>query len=276
MRSIAISAILITAIGSFPGPVRADEPRGDLGKLQGNWITKIGPNKDLPISLNIKESKFDLKLTRPDGQEVKLKADLKINEKADPKTFDLTNIQGSDAQEIGDILGIYKLEGDSWTTCSGGPGNDRPGKFEVGQGGPPNLSIWTRVKDKADEKPLPGDLARFQGTWLAPAGPNDEVMITMTVKVNNYTARWDAGDGTRVEIKGEMRVNEKATPNKTIDFFHSQRNDGENARDNLGIYDFDGDKIKICVGGGGNERPTEFKKGESGLPLLLIFTKQKD
>ena len=34
--------------------------------------------------------------------------------------------------------------------------------------------------------------------------------------------------------------------------------------------------FKTCLGGAGNERPTEFKAGEGGSPLLLKFTRKKD
>jgi uncharacterized protein (TIGR03067 family) len=275
MRSIARFALLATALGASASSTLADEPKGDLAKLQGSWTGKVGPAKDIPATFIIKESKFEFKLTRPGG-EVTLKGELKVDDKADPKTYDFVNFKGPEGQEFPDNLGIYKLDGDSWTTCSGGPGNDRPTKFEAGQGGPPNLASWTRVKEKAEEKPIKGDLAKFQGVWLANVGPNDEVVITMTVKVNAYTARWESGDGTSIEVKGELRVNDKATPHKTIDYFNNQRSDGEDARDNLGIYEIDGDKIKVCVGGAGNERPTEFKRADDGSTHILVFTKKKE
>ena len=54
-----------------------------------------------------------------------------------------------------------------------------------------SLSTWTRVKP--DEKAPKDDLARMQGIWTAPAGPNDEVIITLTIKDKGYTAKWDPG-----------------------------------------------------------------------------------
>ena len=46
--------------------------------------------------------------------------------------------------------------------------------------------------------------------------------------------------------------------------------------DTFGIYVFEGDAITVCVGGGGEERPKEFKRGEDGTPHLLKFTKKKN
>jgi uncharacterized protein (TIGR03067 family) len=266
--SIVFAAVLVGST-TF-----AEDPKGDLANLQGTWSAKVGPDKNIPVTVVVKNTKIELKVTRPDEEEITLTAELKIDEKTIPKSSDWLKLTGPDGQEIGDNKGIYKLEGDTWTTCTGGPGNDRPTKFEAGEGGPPNLTVWTRVKPKVEEKPK-ADLDKIQGTWTAPAGPNEEVIITLTVKDKAYTAKWDRGDGTNVELKGEIKVDEKASP-KVFDFIKTQRNDGDDARDNLGIYTFDGEKLKICVGMPGNDRPTEFKKGDEGAPMLLIFTRSKD
>jgi uncharacterized protein (TIGR03067 family) len=275
MKSIAILSFFVATTFAATPPTFAEEPKGDLAKLQGSWASKVGPNKDIPIILTIKGGAIEVNVTRPGGEEIKLKGEIKVDEKASPKTLDWAKLSARPGEEIPENLGIYKLDGDTLIVCTGGPGNQRPTKFEAGDGGPPNLNTWTRVKETADEKPIKGDLARFQGSWTAKAGDNDEVTISMTVKVNAYTAKWESGDGTNIEMKGELRVNQDATP-KTIDFFNGRRNDGEDARDSLGIYAIEGDKIKVCVGGGGEERPTEFKKGDGSTPHILIFTKKKD
>ena len=274
MRPILnLTLMAAMAVGITSALASAEEPTGDLAKLQGSWTAKGGPNTNIPLTLAIKGNAIEITGARPDGGEFKLKGELKLDEKATPRSVDWVKLITRGGGEMPDTPGIYKLDGDTWTVCGGGPGGERPTKFEAGEGGPPSLTTWARVKEKADEKTIKGDLARFQGTWLAPAGANDEVVITMTVKDNAYTAKWDRGDGTNVELKGELRVNEKADP-RTIDFFNGRRNDGDDARDNLGIYTFEGDQIKICVGGAGNERPTELKRGADGTPLLLIFTKK--
>ena len=275
MRSIASLALIVaTSLAAANRPASAaDEPKGDLARLQGTWTAKVGPNKDIPITLSIKDSVIELAGSRPNGGDFKLKGEIKLDEKASPKTLDWVKFTGPQGNELPENPGIYKLDGDSWTICAGGPGNDRPTKFEAGEGGPPNLTTWARVK--TDEKPIPGDLGKFQGSWAAKAGENEELAILMTVKGNAVTARLDRGDGNVIEMKGEMRVNELANP-KTIDFFHFTGGDGEDAKDNLGIYAFDGEKIKVRVGGAGNERPTEFKPDEAGSHNLLVFSKKKD
>jgi uncharacterized protein (TIGR03067 family) len=149
MRPIASLTLLMAA--AFGPSSLADEPKGDLAKLQGSWTAKVGPNKDIPVIFVLKEGKIEFKITLPDGEEAKFKANFKLDDKADPKTYDVLNLKGPEGEDLGDNKGIYRLDGDTWTTCSGGPGNDRPTKFEAGVGGPPNLSTLTRVKEKAEE-----------------------------------------------------------------------------------------------------------------------------
>ncbi len=43
-----------------------------------------------------------------------------------------------------------------------------------------------------------------------------------------------------------------------------------------GIYEFDGDKLKICLNLEGNERPKEFKSEKGGGTLLQVFKKVKE
>jgi uncharacterized protein (TIGR03067 family) len=273
--TMRLALIVATALGLVNVSASADELKGDLAKLQGTWSAKVGRNKDIPVTLLIKEDAVEFVITRTDGDAIKLKGKVKLNDQASPKTIDWVEFTRPQGDPIPPNLGIYKLEGDNWTTCSGGPGNDRPSKFDSGEGGPPSLATWTRVKEKLAEKPITGDLGKFQGSWTGKAGANQDISINLTIQGNAVTARWERGDGTELVLKGEMRVNELANP-KTVDFFNFKRSDGEETKDNLGIYAFDGDQVKICTGGPGNERPTELKAGEDGQPNLFVFTRKKD
>lgn len=278
MRMMTRLALIVSsALGLASGRASAEEPKGDLTRVQGTWSARVGPNKDIPITLAIKEDVAEIVVARPDGEEIKLKGKVKLNDQATPRTIDWVEFNGPQGDAVPPNLGIYRLEGESWTTCSGGPGRDRPSKFEAGEGGPPSLTTWARVKekDRAEEKPIAGDLAKFQGNWTGKAGANEEIGINLTIQGNAVTARWDRGDGTEIVLKGQMRVNDLANP-KTVDFFDFKRSDGEETRDNLGIYAFDGDTVKICTGGPGNERPTEMKAGEGGPPMLFVLTRKKD
>lgn len=275
MRTTAFLALIVAPTLGAPSP--ADEPKGDLAGLQGTWTAKVGPNKDVPITLVLKGDAAEITVSRPDGEDIKLKGKVKVDDQASPKTLDWVDFKDRQGDNVPANLAIYRLEGDKWTLCSGGPGNDRPSKFEAGEGGPPMLNTWARVKDdRPAEKPIAGDLGKFQGTWTAKAGPNNEdVAITLTIKGNTVDTRWERGDGTELVLKGEIRVNDRADP-RTVDFFNFKRSDGQESKDNIGIYAFDGDKVKICVGGPGNERPTEFKASDGGPPNLFLLTRKKD
>lgn len=122
-----------------------------------------------------------------------------------------------------------------------------------------------------------GDLARFQGGWTAKAGPKKNVPVSITIKGNTVALKVSPPNGQEYESTGELQIDEKARPNKTIDWVKFTRPNGEPAPENLGIYEFvDRDTLRVCSGGPGNERPTEFQKGEDGPPSLIVFTRKAD
>lgn len=272
---------LLLAIALGPAAVAraADEPlKGDLAKLQGSWTSKVGPEKDVPITLTFKGPVAELSLTLPDGRDIKLVGEIRLDDSASPKKADWVKFANPQGDEVPDNLAIYKLEEDTWTVCSGGPGKDRPSEFKAGEAGSPNLTVWTRVKPaKAAEAPSSArdELARFQGKWKAMTGPGGDLPVTLAIKGNEVTASWPRGDGERDELRGQFRVNEKAEP-RAIDFFGFKKADGEPMKDNLGIYAFDGEVLRICVGGPDEQRPSEFKADPEGFPLVLLLRKERE
>ena len=127
---------------------------------------------------------------------------------------------------------------------------------------------------RADDKPK-GDLAKLQGRWTTKAGPNRDIDVTLVVEGKAVTVKGTTPNGEDFEMKGEVVVDETAKPHKAIDWVKFTRPDGTDAPENHGIYAFEGDDtVKVCNGGPGNERPTEFKAGEGGPPQLFIMKRE--
>jgi len=52
---------------------------------------------------------------------------------------------------------------------------------------------------------------------------------------------------------------------------------GDDLPENLGLYEFvDADTLRVCSGGPGNARPTEFKGGEGSPPNVLVLNRKAD
>jgi uncharacterized protein (TIGR03067 family) len=145
MRRLSIALM----IASLPlALVRADDPapKGDLAKLQGEWKTTVGGNKDRPVTFSIKDKAITVKFTTPDGETLNLSGEIKVDEAASPRTIDFLKFKNN-GEAMDDSMGLYKVEGDTFTLCVGGPGEPRPKEFKAGDGDePPHLWTFTRPK----------------------------------------------------------------------------------------------------------------------------------
>jgi uncharacterized protein (TIGR03067 family) len=129
---------------------------------------------------------------------------------------------------------------------------------------------------RPDDDAPKGDLGKLQGKWTGMSGPEKNVAIVLVLKGKNVTIKTTLPDGGQpVEHKGEIQIDEKTTP-KQWDWTKFTRPDGTEEPDRLAIYELDGDTLKLCVGGPGNARPSEFQQGENGPPNLVTLTRVKD
>jgi len=127
--------------------------------------------------------------------------------------------------------------------------------------------------DKAAAK---GDLAKFQGNWTTQIGPEKNITLKVTFAENKVTASGAGPQGNTFEIRGEVKLDENAKPHKTLDWVKFVDTQGNEIADNLAIYEFDGaDTIRVCNGGPGKDRPTEFKAGEGAAPSLIVLKRDK-
>ena len=175
------------------------------------------------------------------------------------------------------LLGIYKLEGDRLTICAGA--SERPTEFWAELGSSKDLLVLKRV---GDAKVDPDDEA-LVGTWHA---------VSASGRVSNRSYKrtvpflsGEVVDGSRMEMTKELlrfrslrfpgqkytrstsgvyALDSSQTP-KWIDF---QLAEEFTLR---GIYELQGDQLKICVG---QQRPTQFE-AEPVPDRLLFVLKRK-
>jgi uncharacterized protein (TIGR03067 family) len=126
-----------------------------------------------------------------------------------------------------------------------------------------------------DDTPLNGDLAKLQGTWTAMVGPKKNFRAVATIEGKVVTVKRTNPNGEETQVTCEIQIDEQAKPLKTIDWVKFIQPDGAVGQDTLGIYEIvDEDTVRICNGGPGGQRPTEFKEGENGRPQLITMKRQ--
>ena len=118
------------------------------------------------------------------------------------------------------------------------------------------------------------DLERMQGDWAADSYvidgmklPEDDAQAYFrTIKGDAYTvARFQ-----RVLGKGTIKLDAAKKP-KAIDALPAGSD-----KPLLGIYEFDGDKMKLCFAAPGKERPAAFTSAEGSGHTLTVWVREKD
>jgi uncharacterized protein (TIGR03067 family) len=112
-----------------------------------------------------------------------------------------------------------------------------------------------------DEKPK--DLDQLQGTWAAPTNDGGENrfvflgdMLTSTVNGQKYISK--------------IKLDTEAKP-RTIDFMVKEGPNDTAGSTVLGIYELEGDTLKLCISLPGiNTRPTEFKRTEDETVVFQL------
>lgn len=155
MYRMQLSLLLGLILASL-SPGWADEPEAikkDLVLLQGEWSMVSGSADGQPMPAQMLKQmkricKGDETSTTMAGQ-VFFKAKFTIDPTRIPKTIDYQMTQGFTKGKR--QLGIYELEGDTFKSCIGRAGGERPSDFTSKPGDGRTLSVWKR--DKAAEPP---------------------------------------------------------------------------------------------------------------------------
>src|SRR5437763_14240052 len=127
--------------------------------------------------------------------------------------------------------------------------------------------------DKAD---VEKELKKFQGTWTfesSEAGgqklPADQLKgLVLTFEGAKHTVK----NGTEVVQVGTQTIDPSKSP-KAIDVTLT---DGPmKGAVLLGIYELDGDTLKVCFDTGGKKRPTEFKSPPGSETFVNVHKRAK-
>lgn len=115
------------------------------------------------------------------------------------------------------------------------------------------------------------DLKKLQGSWETSAVFNGKKAPDSTVVIKDSTYAVLDKDGKKVE-EGTLKLDPSKKP-KAIDSTASEGTD--KGQTMLGIYEFDGDTIKICFARVGKDRPKEFVSKEGSDTVLFVMKKMK-
>lgn len=195
-------------------------------------------------------------------QEIAHNVSFTIDQTANPKTTEDTLNEGADRGKK--ILGIYRLDGDTLTSCVGGIDKDRPNEFATSPGSGVTLRVFRRVREGEDpgQSRIRDELIRLSGIWEFGPGladgiaTNPEARAGVRLKVMGDQFILD--DPMQGIDRGSFTVDPSQCP-KTVVIRHLEGPlKGRVAR---GLYEIDGDVFRICVPLGESDPPTELKAG---------------
>jgi uncharacterized protein (TIGR03067 family) len=120
------------------------------------------------------------------------------------------------------------------------------------------------------------DLKPFQGKWVLSAATlsgrdhkEDFEGLTLTITDDKYTVT--IGPNTD---KGAITLDVSKTP-KQITLASSEKKGPFKGRTMPGIYEFNGDKLTVCLNSEKDDRPTKFDAPDKTPLMLLVFERGK-
>ncbi len=152
-----VSAIAsLMSIAAFAG-TETISPDSDLGRLQGRWTARAGARGEVRVVLQIDGHKVDASINTPQGIRFRLRGELKLDESTSPRSLDWVKFSGADQQEFPDVLGIYRINRETFTICNGALNGPRPKEFKSGEGLLSEVIAFERerIASAAKEKRIP-------------------------------------------------------------------------------------------------------------------------
>jgi RNA polymerase sigma factor (sigma-70 family) len=262
----------------------AGEAQTDKDGLQGTWLVvgvEEGGGKVPEQALKEAKETFVVKgetMTYCRDGKVQVTMIIRLNLRATPTAVDL---EFTDGKEKGyKNHAIYRLDGDTLRLrmndkFGGNSANERPTNFSTAEGKEAVLFILKRVKGgetrpakeappRAKAEAPKTDKERLQGTWVG-VSINAKGEGVPAEQARAYRITF-AGDRVKPQRPLEAaedypyRIDPMQKP-KTIDFLAR--------RAGLGVYEFAGDKLRLCLTDEDAPRPTDFKPGERRVVIVL-------
>ncbi len=115
-----------------------------------------------------------------------------------------------------------------------------------------------------------GDLAKFQGRWTAKAGLKGKLDVVLEVRGDHAEVHIRTPTGLTMTAEGSVKLDEGVSP-KALDWVEFSAPDGQDLPTVLGIYEFDGEALRICNGSLNDDRPGAFRSGEGPLASVVVF-----
>jgi len=252
--------------------------KDDLELLQGLWnVTALEVEGQTMPAAMLANATIVIKGTRftSNGMGAVYEGILKLDAASTPRQLDMEFDAGPEKGNTN--LGIYELKRDKWTICLATRGTVRPAAFASLPGSGFALESLTRGKARVQkmEAPVKTDSApatEFEGEWQMISGTmNGEPMSQSDVQ---WVKRVTHGNQTTVYAGPQVMMAMQFTSDASkkpgnIDYFNTAgSNKGKNQE---GIYEFEGDLLKVCVSAPGSPRPAQFESAPGDRRTLTTW-----
>jgi uncharacterized protein (TIGR03067 family) len=265
--------------------------RHDLDRLQGVWtVTSMEVDGQTMPAAMLAEARIAIKGNRftSTGMGAVYQGTLAVDEATSPRQLTMKFDAGPEKGNTNPC--IYQLDGDHWKLCLATRGAVRPSSFATAPGSGFALEtlargdapVTAKAKAPASKKTAPAKASpatpasvpvtsartEFEGEWRMVSGimdghPMEKSLVEWVKRVTkgNQTTVFA---GPQVMMKMEFTSDSSTSP-KTIDYFNIAGSNKGKAQ--YGIFEFEGDLLKICVSAPDGERPSRFLStpGDGGM-----------